>query len=825
MATTGLSSAEAAARLAAVGPNQLVVVPRWRRARRAIALVADPMAIMLLIAGTIDWMLGQHADAAILFIALAPVLGVDVVLEARSERALARLRDAVAPTARVLRDGREQQVATDRLVPGDVLVVREGDLVFADARVLDDGVTVDEAHLTGEAEPQPRKPGEPILAGSRVLAGRAHAEVTTTGRATSYGRVATLVAEATTGQTPLQRRIGRMVGRLYTGALFVVVGELAANLALGVAPGTALIAAVSLAMAAAPEEFPLVFTVFLSIGAARLARRGLLVRRLVTVEALGSTTVICIDKTGTLTHGRFDLDEHLALAGDDAGLLEAAAFACEPVPDDAMELAIVRHCGEHGLAVAPLHRDARLVGDHPFEAAGRHMTHVWQRGERWTVAIKGALEGVLEHCAITAAERDRATGAMAELAARGMRVLAVARRDGDGPAPRDRAAAEHDATLVGLIGFRDPVRAEARDTVAACGRAGIAIKIVTGDHALTARAVAEAVGLAVGDQQIVTGPELEALAPDARAARIRAATVLARIRPEQKYEIVDRLVEGGEVVAMAGDGINDAPALRRASIGVSMGEHATEVARDAAGMVLLRDDLGAIVDTVREGRHIYANLQRAFLFLVAFHVPIIGLALTAPLVGVPILLPIHLVWLELVIHPVAALVFEGEPAPADLMTRPPRSPTQPMLPRPLLLRSIFTGAILTVGAAALFVVVRPAGDDAARTAALAAVIAGGLAVAWVERGLDVPWWRAGLPRTARFWIVAIAIGASLPVALAIPPAARVLHVAPIAPIDLAAACAVAFVAIAWRVRTPGSPAASSSHRATTARDPSATRDG
>ncbi|MGE5184737.1 MAG: cation-translocating P-type ATPase [Acidobacteriota bacterium] len=796
----GLSSADAATRLHAVGPNRLVAAAHWQRAKQALALLADPMALMLVIAGALDWALGQHADAVILFVALVPVLGVDVLLEARSERALARLRAAVAPTAHVIRDEREQQVPTEQLVPGDVLVVREGDLVFADARVLPGGsVTVDESHLTGESEPQPRGDGEPLHAGSRVLAGRAQAEVTVTGRATSYGKVAALVAEGTAGQTPLQQRIGRMVRRLYTAALFVAAGLLVTDLARGVDAGTAAIAAVSLAMAAAPEEFPLVFTVFLSIGAARLARKGLLVRRLVSVEALGSTTVICIDKTGTLTHARFELDEHLALAGDDDELLETAALACEPAPDDALELAIARHCRDHGIDVAALHRAARLAADHPFEAAGRHMTHVWQRGARWTVAIKGALEGVVEHCAIGDADRARAVAAMHALAARGMRVLAVARRDGDGEAPADRAEAEHDAMLVGLLGFRDPVRAEARDAVEACRSAGIAIKIVTGDHALTARAVAEAVGLPVQDHHVVTGAELEALPPAERTARLRDASVLARIRPEQKYEIVERLVEAGEIVAMAGDGINDAPALRRASIGVSMGERATEVAREAAGLVLLRDDLGAIVDSVREGRHIYLNLQRAFLFLVAFHVPLVGLALTAPIVGVPILLPIHLVWLELVIHPVSALVFEGEPAPADLMTRPPRPPRDPMLPRRLLVRSLVSGIVLSLAALGIFLLRRGAGDEAARTAALAAVIAGGLAVAWVERGLGAPWWRVGLPRTRRFWIVAIAITLSVPLVLSLPGLARVMRVAPIGIADVGLALAAAFATIAWRV--------------------------
>ena len=801
LAMTGLTSSEAAARLALAGPNRLVEAPRWQHAKQLLHLVADPMAIMLAATGALDLILGHRLDAIMMFVALVPVLGVDVILEARSERALARLRAAVAPTARVLRDSKEQSIATELVVPGDVLIVHEGDLVFADAKLIEGNVTVDESHLTGESEPIARGITDPLHAGSRVIAGRGQAEVVVTGRQTAYGKVATLVAEAQTGATPLQGRIAHMIRRLYTAALFVAVGQLAVNLLLGVPTSTALVAAVTLAMAAAPEEFPLVFTVFLSLGAARLARRGLLVRRLVSVEALGSTTVICIDKTGTLTAGRFALEEHVSLAGDDQRLLETAAFACEPRPDDAMEVAIAEHCREHGIDVAELHRSARLVGDHPFEVAGRHMTHVWQGGKHWTVAIKGALEGVLEHCRLTDDERARVHQQMNELAAAGMRVLAVARKDGDGAAPADRETAERDATLVGLLAFRDPVRSEARAAVAACRDAGISLKVVTGDHALTARAVAEAVGIDVADGGIVTGSEIDALSPEARTARIAGATVLARIRPEQKYAIVDALVNSGEVVAMAGDGINDAPALRRASIGISMGERATDVARDAAGIVLLRDDLGAIVETVREGRHIYLNLQRAFLFLVAFHIPLVGLALTTPLVGVPIVLPIHLVWLELVIHPISALVFEAEPAPADLMKRSPRPPRQPLLPRPMLVRSLISGSILALSALAIFVWRRADGDESARTAALAAVLAGGLAVAWVERGLGVAWWRAGMPRTARFWIVTLLVAASLPIVLAIPPLARVMHVAPIGTADVAAAVLAAFATIAWRARS------------------------
>ena len=658
-----------------------------------------------------------------------------------------------------------------------------------------DNLVLDESHLTGESEPQVRGTGESLHAGSRVVGGRGSAVVTGTGRDTAFGKIAALVADAETGSSPLQHSVGRLVKWLGVVGLGVAVLVFGVRLASGSALIAAFLSAISLAMAAIPEEFPLVLTLFLSLGALRLARRGVLVRRLAAVESLGATTVICTDKTGTLTRGTFDLAIHPALAGAPDELLAAAVLACEPDPDDIMERAIVAHATEHEVARGSL----RLASDYPFEGEGKHMTHVWDADGRWTVAMKGAFEGVLEHCEITPAERAAADRVMTELGEQGMRVLAVATRDGTGPLPPDRAAAERGLTLRGLLGFRDPLRAEVPAAVAACRSAGIEIKMITGDHALTARVIAERAGLALDADGVVTGTELAAMPPAERAQRIRTATVFARIRPEQKYEIVDELTRAGEIVAMTGDGINDAPALRRASIGVSMGRGATEVARAAAGLVLLENDFGALVATVGEGRRIYANLQRAFLFLVGFHVPIVGLALAVPMLGLPLLLlPIHLVWLELIVHPVAALVFEAEPAPPDAMLRPPRSPQAPLLPAPLLVRSATSGAIIALGALAMYVLRLGDGVELARGVAMTTVIAGGLALTYAERALNRPWRAVPAPRTGRFWIVVTLVAASVPLTMWLPGLHGLLQIGAIGPVDLAAAITIAILAVIWR---------------------------
>jgi len=798
---SGLTSIEAAARLLAHGPNRLVAPPRRPGLRMILGALSDPMAVMLAATAALYLVLGELRDGIVLLVALVPVLGVDVLLEARSRKALAELAAAVAPHARAIRDGHEISVLPETLVPGDLLVLGEGDVVHADGTMRQTNhLAIDESQLTGEAEPKHAEAGDAFYAGSIVVAGQGIGEIKTTGAATQFGNIAALVARTEGGETPLSRKIGHLVGRLGIAAGVLAVLVFSTGLVRGAGWQSSLLSAVSLAMAAIPEEFPLVFTLFLSLGAWRLARRGVLVRRLVSVETLGSTTVICTDKTGTLTLGQLHLEEHRPLAPglSELELLEAAALACERRADDPLERAILAHCADHGVAIAALHADRELVFDHPFEPRGKHMAHVWRGPDGWRVAVKGAPEGVLEHCQITAAEREAAIAAVEELAAAGVRVLAVAGRSSVAPFSGVREEDELDLRLLGLLGFRDPLRPGAADAIAACRRAGIRVKILTGDHPLTANAIAAAVGIP-GD--VVTGDDLAALGTEERSRRIQSAAVFARMRPEQKHEIVDVLTRAGEVVAMTGDGINDAPALRRAAIGVSMGAHATQVARSAADLVLLHDDLGALVATIAEGRALDDNIRRAFLFLLGFHVPIIALAVVVPLLGLPLLLlPVHLVWLELVVHPLAALVFEGEPSPRDVMSAPPRDPEAPILPRRLALRSGVAGLLLTLGALGLYIVRLGQGVDVARSGALAVLILGSLTLTWAERALDQPWRRVAWPRRPRFWIVTGLILASLPGLTLIPQVARTLQLAAIAPLDLLIAVVLAIASVVWRWR-------------------------
>ncbi len=818
----GLSSDEARRRLEKFGPNKLVCDQRSARVRELARMIADPMAVMLLAAATLYFALGERAEGFVMLGALVPVLAVDVTLEIRSRAALSALAQAVAPHARVVRDGSEIDIATEQVVRGDLLVVREGDVVHADGVLRSAShLSTDESQLTGESEPQEKDEAPPdetadraagnarVFAGSRILSGIGYVEVTATGADTRYGAIAAMVAMAETAPTPLQRKTGRIVRVIVAAAISVSAALLLFRLSMGTPPAQAFLHAITLAMSAVGEEFLLVLTLFLSLGAWRLSRSGVLVRRLTSVETLGATTVICLDKTGTLTTGRFALDEHVPLrpAVTDEEILEAAVLACEAEPADALERAMIAHCAEHKVDVAAVHAQWRIVFDYPFDPVGKHMSHVWEKvsggtGPVQRIVAKGALEGLLEHCVVSAAEREQAYATNAELAANGRRVLAVAGRELGAQAGRfsgDRAIDERGLQLYGLLGFHDPLRPEVPSAIAQCQAAGIKLKLITGDHVLTAHAIAEAAGIRHDDDVLLTGDQLDTLTPSEFSIIARKASVFARVRPEQKYAIVDTLERAGEVVAMTGDGVNDAPALRRADIGVSMGRHGTEVARAAAGLVLLEDDFAALVGTIREGRRIYANIQRAFLYLVGFKVMVVGLALVAPLAGLPILLlPVNLVWLELVVHPISALLFENQDPGRDLMREPPHDPASPILARTPALRSAVCGFLLVVGAAGLYAARLDISEAYARAVAMTVVVLGSLLLIWSVLAGDKPWLRMSLPRAARFWAVIAVVAASLPVVMYFAPAAALLAIAPISARDWLLATLVAIAAVAWQ---------------------------
>lgn len=813
----GLTDVEVEERRRLHGPNRLVpeprraVVPRW-----LWQAVTDPMAVLLMLAVPVYLAIGDVSDAVITLVALIPVAGVGWLLESRAARALDRLRALTAVTVSVVRDGRAVTVPAEDLVPDDVMVVQEGDVIAADALLLDSTqLMVDESSLTGESQPVVKStgangsavsPDRELLAGTTVLSGRGVARVTVTGERTRYGRIGRLVASVEETPAPLQRDVSRLVRTLGVVAALCCVAVVSLELSRGRGWGSALIAGISLAIAAIPEEFPMVYTLYLGLGAWRLARERALVRRLSGVETLGSTTVICSDKTGTLTLGSLSVDRvslpqgSVEPASSPAArdLLAAAVLACEPQPFDPLEHAIVTAARAAGVDVDALH-GGELVVDHPFDPVGRYLTHVWRFGDGYRVAAKGAAESLGALVGTDLAEANH------RLAQGGLRVIAVA--EGVLAAPTgDRAADEAGLRISGLIGFSDPLRPGVAEALRTCAAAGIRVVMITGDHPVTAHAVAEGLGLdhhgMGGRNEIATGEELDAVDDAGLQELAGRVNVFARMRPEQKHRLVEALHARREVVAMTGDGINDAPALRQADIGIAMGERGTAVARESAVMVLLDDNFSTIVAAVRDGRRIFDNLVRAFAYLVSFHIPLLLVALVAPVADQPLLLlPVHLVLLELVVHPVVSLVFENDPPDPDVMSRPPRSAAVGLARRtgwyPYALGLTLSGAVLGVYAWALG---RGYADERARAMGFAVLLLGQGVLILASRGPG-PLWRSPLRGNPALLPVLVAVALLTVAVVHVGPLADLLSLEPLRPGDWAVVIAAAVAATGWRLRS------------------------
>jgi P-type Ca2+ transporter type 2C len=684
----GLSSAEAAARLDRVGPNSLPAppwVPLWRRVATQLR---DPLVVVLLVAAVLTIISGDWTDAAVIALVIVVNTSVGVVQEVKADRAITALAALTTPEARVVRDGVQHQVPAAEVVPGDLLVLAEGDIVPADATVLQAAaLLVDEAALTGESVPVDKTTDTTISAGTVVVRGRGRAVVTATGTASAMGRIAALMAPGA-GLTPLQRRlIG--VGRALAIATVVLCGiVLALGLYRGQPVELMVITAISLVVAAVPESLPAVVTLALALGARRMAARNALIRRLPAVETLGSVTVIATDKTGTLTEGRMAVRELWTAAGaTEADLLTAAALCNDAVLrtngdgtgdvalGDPTETALLAAARAHGLD--PADRLPRL-SEVPFDSARKRMTTVHRRPDGGVrVTCKGAPEAVLP---LTG--RTEVLARAEDMARHGYRVLAVAQAD----LPAIPPDLERELHLLGLVGLHDPARPAAAATIAACQAAGITPVLITGDHPATARAIAVETGIIAPGGEVVDCREFT----DPGTAR-----VFARATPEQKLDIIQARRAAGDVVAMTGDGVNDGPALRRSDIGVAMGRRGTEVARQAADLVLADDELATVVHAVEEGRRVYANVRRFLLYALAGGTAEIAVMLAGPFLGLPLpLLPAQILWVNLLTHGLPGVALGSEPAPPGVMRQPPRPPAESVLGAGLWQRILRVGVVI-----------------------------------------------------------------------------------------------------------------------------------
>ena len=790
-APAGLSAAEAARRLAAEGPNVLPGSEPQSLWGIALRVLLEPMFLMLLVAGLVYLAIGDAAEASFLLVSVFAVIGLALAQERRTQRALEALRDLSAPRALVIRDGAEQRVAGRDLVRGDLLVLREGDRIAADGVLLQGLLSVDESLLTGESAAQDKLPGredEPmaapgsegassVFAGSLVTRGVGLARVRETASHTAVGRIGAALAGTVIVRTKLQRASRRIVRVMAAAGL-----ALAALLVLlawrwdGRPLLESLLQGIALAMAVLPEEIPVVLTVFLALGAWRLTQRKVLARRVEAVEALGAITVLAVDKTGTLTLNRMQVAELWSagwtfrqsdgheLAESFHLLAEFALLATPADPFDPMEKAIKEFVHGHLAGTSHIHGGWSPEQAYPLTREILAMTHVFplDRPDRHLLATKGAPEAVADLCHLDAAGREAIRQQVEAMAARGLRVLGVARGEWSGTG---WPASQHDFDFqfLGLIGLADPPRPEVPAAMAACAAAGVRVLMMTGDHPATAKAIARQVGLRRADA-VLTGAEIEALDEATLRQRLEECDIFARLVPEQKLRLVRALQAGGQIVGMTGDGVNDAPALKAADVGIAMGQRGTDVAREAAAMVLLDDSFASISAAIRQGRHMDDNIRTAIRFVFAVHVPVIALALGPPVMHWPLLLlPAQIVLLELIIDPACSVLFEAEPPRPDLMERPPRAPGDSPFALPNLAQGVLQGlglaCILLVASGAMVAQGSPA--DSVRTTAFLGLVSGILMLAMAHRG----WRRRGNPWFTR---IAGAVAAVLTLSLAWP---------------------------------------------------------
>ncbi len=786
----GLTTAEAAARLQAEGPNAL---PRGRRRRwwHILAeVLREPMFALLMAGGAIYFALGSSQEAFILLLFATMSVSIAVIQDWRSERVLEALRTLASPRALVIRDGEHRRIPGTDVVRGDILIVGEGDRVAADALVRATAdLRVDESALTGESVPVSKRPtdaargtaGQPggdgapdIFAGTLVVGGSAVAEVTATGPRSQIGAIGLSLDSIQIERPRLEREMRRLV-RVWAGLGAVAcVGAVALYVATRGGWLDGLLAGIALGMTMLPEEFPLIFSVFMVMGAWRISRARVLTRRASAIEYLGAASVLCTDKTGTLTRNQMQVAALAAQgamfkleAGKPEGLfaqiISLGARACPPATIDPMERAILA-------AAAPVPAAAgRLIRTYGLSPNLMAMTQVW-RGENgaYTVATKGAVEAVALLCRLDAAAAEKIGAQAKQMADQGMRVLGVAHANLAANVDLPEHPQDLRLQFSGLIGLTDPLRDEVPAAIAECRSAGIRVVMITGDYPATAAAIARQAGLTVDN--ILSGAEVEGMSDAALREALSRTNVCARITPLLKLRIVNALKANGAVVAMTGDGVNDAPSLKAADIGIAMGGRGTDVAREAASIVLLDDDFTSIVRTIRLGRRIYDNLRKAISFVIAAHVLIAGLALVPLAAGLPLLLfPVHIAFLEMIIDPVCSLVFEAEQEESDVMRRRPRPLNQPLFTTGMLMWAVLQGAVALGLVIAVYLTALRTGADesAARALTFVTLVAANVGLTLINRSFHRRSVFALLVRdNPVLWVVFGAVAATLTAILA-----------------------------------------------------------
>jgi Ca2+-transporting ATPase len=822
---SGLSDEVARNRFLVFGPNHLSRQKQETVWDIFLEEIREPMIVLLLITGVLYAIWGELKDTLTIFVVILALLSAEVLNERRAKRAIGALIKLSEPTSPVIRGGQLREIPADQIVPGDVIEIGPGRRIPADARLTEAyGLAVDESALTGESAPA-EKVSDLILpertplsdlrnlvfAGTTAVRGRGTAVVVAIGMNTEVGRVARLAREAKAPRTPLQKAMKELSQTLAWLAVGFSVLVPLLGWALGRQPLPQMIlTGLALAFSVIPEELPIIVTMVLALGGYRLSKQHAIVKRLQAVETLGAVTVIATDKTGTLTENHMEVNrvdpEELRLKILELGVL--CNDTLETNLGDPLETALLRSAREAGIDAAALRRPYHLRSDFTFDNARKRMSVVYERGGELWVAVKGAPEAVLPLCEsqwhapaarqLSEADRQATLASAAQMANEGLRVIAFAERKmRDAALSQDQA--ESDLTFIGLAALSDPPRPDVPQAIAACFTAGIHPVMITGDHPLTAKAVAAQIGLD-GGRHLLTGVELDAMSDAGLKRSVADVSIYARTTPEQKLRIVRALQSRGEIVAVTGDGINDAPALAAADVGIAMGQTGTDVAREAASMVLVDDSFATIIRAVKEGRISFENLRKGVRYYLACKAALISIALVPVLMGVPVpFAPIQIILMELFMDLAASAAFVAEPAEADLMRQPPRDPKAKFLDRSML-QGIFvpaTGLFAAVCGVYLATWHSGAGLIASQTMAFATWLMGHVFLAMNLRSEREPLFRVGLFTNWVMVVWAMATLALLLVATLVPGARQLIKVTSLHPAQWALAVGAAFAGTFW----------------------------
>lgn len=816
----GLTNEEAKKAQERYGKNQLISKKTESFLAKILEVLKEPMFLLLLIAATIYFILGEPRDGTIMLVFVVGIISIDVIQEWKTDKTLKALKNLSAPHITVIRDGIESIINSEDLVPGDLMIITEGVKIPADGKVISaNDLCVDESSLTGEAEGVWKSIDDSenkdywkkdyCYAGTLVTQGIGIIKVEKIGVETEYGKIGMNIAEAPENPTPMQKQTQKLVKvcAYIAAGLFILVCLITymnlSELAFKDRIVESILSGITLAMAMIPEEFPVILTVFLSMGAWRLAKKKSLVRKLPSVETLGAISVLCVDKTGTITMNKMAVTDVWSINNDIDDLSRVMGMACETDAYDPMEQAMIKYCEDNNINKEEIF-NGKLLTEYSFTNERKMMGHVWEREDGILVTSKGSPEKIMTLCNLDDNDRKKVEDKIFQMSSNGLRVIAVGKMVVDSEDNIPNELEDCNLDFLGLIGLQDPPRESVKNDISNCIKAGIRVVMITGDNGITASAIAKQVGIPHSNE-IITGDMLNDMSDEELKERIKDVSIFSRVVPEHKMRIVKAFKENGEVVAMTGDGVNDAPALKYADIGIAMGKRGSEVSREAADLILLDDNFSTIVDTVKDGRRIYDNIRKAIGYVFTIHIPIAFASLLAPFLGIGssalLLLPVHVVLLEIIIDPTCSIVLERQPAEDDIMERKPRNPQENILNSSMLAKSITQGIVLfaaSFGTYYIYLNSHADGVAVARSMGLAIIMISNLLLVQVNSSNKEYAYKSfmNLYKDKVMWIVMIGTILGLGVIL-YTPLAGILNLAALSFRQISIVLAISLASIMW----------------------------